>query len=62
MQIYSRVVENPYKSAATNPKKSLTGSVNEHFPALRDWIKSHAEKHQVIIYMTNYKVVHALNI
>ena len=51
-QVYSKVVENPYESAAANPTKALTGSVNVYFPALRDWIKSHVEKHQVNSYIS----------
>ena len=48
MQLYSKVVEDPYKSAAADPIKSLTGSENVYFPALRDWVKSHVEHNQVI--------------
>lgn len=47
--MYSKVVEDPYKSATENPTKSLTGSVNVYFPAIRDWIKSHVENYQVLI-------------
>jgi len=50
--VYSKVVEDPYKSAAENPTKSLTGSVNEYFPIIRDWIKSHVENYQVLITST----------
>lgn len=48
--MYRKVVEDPYKSAAANPTKSLTGSVNVYFPALKDWIRSHVENHQVAGY------------
>ena len=53
MQVYTKVVEDPYKAATANPTKSLTGSINVYFPALKDWIRSHVENHQVVKYPNN---------
>ena len=52
MKVYDKVTKDPYKSAADDEKKALTGVTNEYFPDLKKWILSHVENNQVWICTT----------
>jgi len=48
MQIYKRIVAEPYKSAAADPEKALTGVKNIYFPRLKNWMLHYVTNNTVI--------------
>lgn len=47
LQVYTKVSKNPFKSAAEDDTIALTGAVNLHFPALKEWILTHVTNNKV---------------
>ncbi|XP_065910466.1 inositol 1,4,5-trisphosphate-gated calcium channel ITPR1-like [Dysidea avara] len=46
---YQKVRANPYEEAIKNPHTALTGAVNVHFPALKEWILNHIYSQQNVV-------------
>ena len=40
-QVYSEVSRDPYKFAAEDQTKAMSGEINIHFPALKEWMESY---------------------
>ena len=41
MQVYSEISKDPSGGSGNEQTKALTGAVNEHFPALKEWLHCH---------------------
>ena len=41
VQVYSNIVENPYKETGGDENTALTGVINWNFPRIRNWIWNH---------------------